>query len=1125
MGVVYEGHDEKLDRDIAIKLLKPGADSVVVERFLREAKVASSLNHPNIVTVFDAGQSERGHFIVMELVRGRTLRELIGTKALPLPQVLSLVRQVAEAIAVAHEAGLVHRDIKPENVMVRDDGYVKVVDFGLTRHLPLLTSEVTTGDAEFLTKPYTLIGTVKYMSPEQANGEGAGPASDVFSLGILFYELATGRHPHDAPSQFGTLHSIISHPIVPPSRLNPELAPFDALLTRMLDKNPGSRPSAADVAARLASPGARPQVSSLSHPAVSSLAVGRAYPRAELQRAFDECKRGHGLVFCVAGEAGIGKTTLVQQFLTDVARESDLVHVAAGRCSERLAGAEAYLVLLDALESLLPRDDGSVVQTMKTVAPRWYRQVFPAADEPGSSASHESASMMRGTQERLKRELLAFLTEACRQRPVILYFDDVHWADEATIDMLGYLTAHFERLPLLVLVTYRSEELFVQKHPFLILKRELQPRGLCREVTLKFFTREEIVEYVDRRLPNHHIPTTFIDLLEAKTEGSPLFVADVVSYLIDQQVLGQDASGWTLTRPVPDIAREIPESIRGLIHRKIDGLDEFGRRILSAASVQGQEFDAVVIAKAIGTDPADLEERLNDLDRVHGFARPIREHECPDGTLTLRYCFVHVLYQNILYQSLTPARKISFSRAIAQALEQLYGERTGEIAAALAMLHETARDFSRAVEFFHQAATRARDLMAYREAFVLGRRALDNLLMLPENGERRQRELRILLTLGLPAMTSRGFSSADARDIYDRARTLCLEFNETEQFGHVLYGLIAFHIVRLQLDNAAEASTQIVQLADVTGDPNLRVQGTNAMGMVAFYGGDFDTAVEHFERLRRHFDADGRRNVLRGYGYDPLTAAHCYLSWSQWCLGFPDRALREAEDALKAARELDYPYALALALNFACALAMWRGEWSRATAWNAQLRQISSHEGFSYFIGAAAFFEGLVQARKTGTEASLKLMCDGMEALKTMDARASPRRLMGEFATYLARAGRVDEGLRVLSVELRETTTDRFWQAELLRVQGELLLIRGGQESWTAAERSFRDAVDISRKQRAKSLELRATTSLCRTLHRRGRSDEALQLLREVDAWFTEGFETADLQDARSVLATLRTKR
>jgi serine/threonine protein kinase len=250
-GHVYQARDLGHNRDVALKLLteEPHQDRFAIERFVRDARAASALDHPNIVTVYDVAEADAHRFIVMELVRGQTLREAAGT--LTLDSMVDIIGQIARALAAAHAAGLVHRDVKPENVMVCVDGSVKILDFGLARPVPaaLLDLDVTTTAT---TAPGVILGTLRYMSPEQVRGEPSEAASDVFSLGVLFYELATGYHPFLADSPIGMLHAIRSRPPVSPSKLNPEVsAGREAVMLQMLEKDAMRRPSAAEVAARL----------------------------------------------------------------------------------------------------------------------------------------------------------------------------------------------------------------------------------------------------------------------------------------------------------------------------------------------------------------------------------------------------------------------------------------------------------------------------------------------------------------------------------------------------------------------------------------------------------------------------------------------------------------------------------------------------------------------------------------------------------------------------------------------------------------------------------------------------------------------------------------------------------
>ncbi|MFY9573748.1 MAG: serine/threonine-protein kinase, partial [Blastocatellia bacterium] len=377
MGEVYLAEDTRLDRKVALKLLPAEftKDENRLRRFIQEAKAASALNHPHIVTVYDIGESDAGHFIVMEFVQGRTLGTMIGEPC-SMDSLAGLGIQITKALGATHAAGITHRDIKPDNIMLRDDGYLKMLDFGLARLVPTAFDE----EAETLrgTMPGTFIGTARYMSPEQARSETVTSATDIFALGIVFYELAAAQHPFHADSVLGVLHSIAAEPPVPPSRLNPEIpSGLEALILQMLEKDPRLRPRASEVEAALTELCGKPLSLAVSSRPISVLrtrnTVGRQKERSELLAAFASANEGRGLLLAVAGEPGMGKTTLIEDFLSDLAANNNSGLIARGRFSERLAGAEAYLALLEALDSLLhgPAAD-FIVRTMKALAPTWY---------------------------------------------------------------------------------------------------------------------------------------------------------------------------------------------------------------------------------------------------------------------------------------------------------------------------------------------------------------------------------------------------------------------------------------------------------------------------------------------------------------------------------------------------------------------------------------------------------------------------------------------------------------------------------------------------------------------------------------------------------------------------------
>ena len=343
------------------------------------------------------------------------------------------------------------------------------------------------------------------------------------------------------------------------------------------------------------------------------------------------------------------------------------------------------------------------------------------------------------SQERLKREFFAFLQELCRHRPLLLFLEDVHWTDTSTIDLLAYIATRFESLPMLVVVTYRAGEMVERMHPLMQLKLDLEARGSCRELSLQYLSKADVVSYLALEFPEHRLPPTFAEFLWQRTEGNPLFMVDLVRDLRDRKIIVQDQGRWILSQPIEKIGGEVPASVRSMIQRKIDSLSEPDRRLLQAASVEGAEFHSVVLAAAISADAAEVEERLENIERIHFFVQRIGEKEFPDGTLTLHLRFVHALYQNALYAMLSPTRRTGLSAATANTLLRLHPGSQGSVAHQVALLFESARDFSRAAEFFQIAAERAAGVFANQEAATLARKGLEMLAKLPPSPEKTQK--------------------------------------------------------------------------------------------------------------------------------------------------------------------------------------------------------------------------------------------------------------------------------------------------------------------------------------------------------------------------------------------------
>jgi serine/threonine protein kinase/predicted ATPase len=1117
MGIVYLALDRHLDRQVALKFLPPeyADDSARLERFLREARTASALNHPQICTVHALGEHEGRPFIVMELIEGLTLKSLMR-RALDIEEIVRLFAQVAQALAVAHAEGIVHRDIKPENIMVRNDGYVKVLDFGLARRLPkhLLEDQGPKGD----TDPGTLLGTVAYMAPEQARGHMAESASDIHALGVVLYEFLTGRHPFETESALGMLHLIANYQPISASRLNPEIPqPLEGLLEAMLRKDAALRPTARKVEAALSKLFRTERPKSL--PSRSRLIVHRQRELDVLRDAWHETEASHGRLICVTGEPGIGKTTLVEDFLDEIAVFHPDCLIARGRCSERLAGTEAYLPILDALGDLLRSEaSGSMAQFMRAVAPSWFEQI--ASSSPAFDAVIVEPNARAHSQPALLREFSNLLHEASRLSPVVLFLDDVHWADVSTVDLLGHIGRLADQMRVLIVVTCRPTELLLGPHPFHRIRQELQMRGNSAELSVSFLGRSEIDDYLSLEFPDHKFPAEFANLLFARTEGSPLFLADLLKDLRERGVVAKADDGWNVVQGLPDLMQDLPASVRSMIERKLDRLEPADRVLLSAASVQGYEFDSAIVADALSLTPADVEERLWILDQIHCLVRRLRESEFPDRTLSVRYHFVHILYQQALYQALQPSRRAAMAKALAAILERKQGP--GHAAAAeLACLYEVGRDFVRAAGQFYLAAQNAAHVFAHHEAVSLAQRGLALLESLARSPERAALELPLQTILGMQLQVTDGFAAGQAKKAYLRAYDLCQSASDDAFVFPVLWGLWLYSKVRSELGRAQDMAHNLQDLATRLCDPDLAIQAHQALGMTAFCQGRPANAVEHVEQVSSLYDPNRHQRHAFLFGQDPAVICKAFGAIAFWLLGFADQAKRQSDEAIRMSRRLS-PSSQAVALHFAAMLHQLRRDNPRVRACAEESRAIAKEHGFSFWFAGANVFAGWAMA-DDGEPEGIEWLREGIKDWQATDSVTYQTYYLGLLGEVLAKQGAIEDGLRILgeALALANATGERLYAAELHRLRGELLLLTSATDATTDAAQCFAEALAMARAQEALALELRAAFSLAKLLHRQGRPIEARLSLSPLWARFTEGFDSRDALEVGAFLEEL----
>ena len=362
---------------------------------------------------------------------------------------------------------------------------------------------------------------------------------------------------------------------------------------------------------------------------------------------------GEARMVCLTGEPGVGKSTLIDQFIAGLEAVSPRCVVTFSACSQRLAGAEAFLPILDSLDQLTRGgDDAPLSRLLKLSAPTWYVQVAPLWSTGDITFASVMERARAASPERLKRELFAFVAQITEALPLVVAIDDLHWADASTIEILAYLLTRPELKRLLLLCAYRETDMSLSAHPFLPIKQELVKRRICVEVPVRLLDRLDTTRYLTLAFPDHRFPPELAGLILHRTAGNPLFLSEITRELVERGGVRQRDGHWVAECPVDQIVSWLPVSVQSIIQRKIDQLDEADRLVITAASVQGLEFDSQLAAVASGCSPAEAEQRLRRLERVHMMITRIADREPDEAPSVQRYTFVHVLYRKRCTRSL-----------------------------------------------------------------------------------------------------------------------------------------------------------------------------------------------------------------------------------------------------------------------------------------------------------------------------------------------------------------------------------------------------------------------------------------------------------------------------------------
>jgi predicted ATPase len=579
----------------------------------------------------------------------------------------------------------------------------------------------------------------------------------------------------------------------------------------------------------------------------------------------------------------------------------------------------------------------------------------------------------------------------------------------------------------------------------------------------------------------------------------------------------------------------LPARIEAVIAERIGRLTQPLQAALRVASVEGEVFTAEVLARVVGTGDREMVQRLShELDRRHRLVRA-QAIERLGVQRVSRYRFRHNLFQQYLYDNLDQVERAYLHEDVGNILENLHGDQAGltearpgmgALAVQLAWHFEEAGIPEKAIGYLHRAGERAVQLSAYQEAVAHLARALALLMALPGSGDtdrhptRDEQELGLQLTLGIAMVGAIGYGPAVER-IYVRARGLGEQMGKTPELCRTVGELAILNYVRAEHQKARELAEEAISLAQQTKDPLLVVLGTWHLGFILFALGEYATALAHLEQVTAFYDPqEHHRTLVALRGSDPGPSAMAYAACCLWCLGYPDQAARQSQKALDLARELDHPLTLVDVLAYAgCLFNTMRRDAQALSDCASEMKRLASEKVPGWLLESTRS-QGEALAMTGHLEAGIAEMQEGLEFEQFGAERCFRSGCFCSLAEAQARMGRPEEALATLTeaLALLEETDERYWEAELHRVRGKLLLITRGEAE---AEASLYQALEVARRQEARSWELRITIDLARLRRDQGRADEARHLLQQAYNWFTEGFDTADLRDARALLEEL----
>jgi class 3 adenylate cyclase/predicted ATPase len=838
--------------------------------------------------------------------------------------------------------------------------------------------------------------------------------------------------------------------------------------------------------------------------------VGREEEIALLLRRWRRARGGDGQVVLLAGEPGIGKSRLVREMRGRLFEEPHIRLLC--QCSphhttsplhpliEQLEHAAGFArrdppaMRLDKLEALLARG----TERLDEVVPLIAALLGVPTGERYPPLTFTPDVQKRRTLQALVDQVAGLAAE----QPVLALFEDVHWIDPSTLEFLGVVIERIQRLPVLVLVSFRPE-----------FQSPYTGQTHVTTLTMSRLGRRQEADLVTRVTGDKPLPAGIVERIVARTDGVPLFVEELTKTVLESGLLADAGDHYQLSGPLPPLA--IPTTLHDSLMARLDRLAPV-KEVAQTGAVIGREFSHELLAAVA---PISGKQLGDALEQLVSSALIFRRGTPPEAT----YTFKHALVQDAAYQSLLKSRRQQLHARIAEALEQQFPDISQTQPEVLAQHLTEAGLTGRAIPYWRRAGELAASRSADLEAIAHLSRGLDLIGALPNAAEHVDEELALRLAIGGPLIATLGHAAPEVERAYSRAWALCDQLGRSAELFPVLRGLWNYHLVRGELRRAHDLSARLVALAEEQRTPVRRALARRTLGTTLFLLGRFaDAAAALKEGIAIDDAVAAWEDPAHLLLYTERAGVVCRLhsAWTFWFLGFPDRAAEIVEAGLALGQRLAQPHSLAFSLSCAALLHNLRREFAEARERAQATVEIAGEHRLSQWLAFASICRGFALVGLGQRTEGIAQLQSGLADWNGTGALVLDTHWLGFRAEACAQAGWFDDALAALdrATATATATGECYYQAELYRLRGAVLAETGDPveaASW------LQQAIDTARSQQAKSLELRAATSLARLWAEQGRRAEARDLLAPVYGWFTEGFDTADLKDANELLDEL----